>query len=145
MSADGEPWSTPAESALDALEHADKAGWLAEEYLDLRRRPECDVIVSIKLAESARREYLDSFIVPGESFEEPDLFVVCEDSHETWRKIMLINNGRTTFRSVTTNPDYGVLKHLDNGQAWNLDNSMQDCNVQQARAFLEQLTNYLGR
>jgi hypothetical protein len=111
----------------------------------LRRRPECDVTVSPKLSKSARREYLDSFIVPGESFEEPDLFVVCEDSHETWRKIMLINNKRATFRSVTTNPDYGVLTDLNNGQAWNLDNSMQDCNVQQARAFLEQLTKYLGR
>lgn len=139
MNADGEPWSTTVESALTALKHAKSAGWLEDQYLDQRRRPECDVVVSTDLKPVDREDYLASFIVPGESFGDPELFVVCEDSHQSWRKIMIVNDGRVTFRSVTTKPDYGVLKHLDNQQDWNLDNSMQDCNVQQARVFLRVL------
>jgi len=143
MSADGEPWSTPVESALSALQYAESEGWLVDENLDLRRRPECQVEVSTEMDEAERRAYLNSFIVPGESFENPDFFVVCEDPNQDWRKIMLINDGRATFRSATTDPEYGMLKHLHNGVMWNLDNSMQDCNVQQGRAFLEQLTAYM--
>jgi hypothetical protein len=139
MSAKGEPWSTPIESALEALETVESKGWLVDENLDLRRRPECDVVTSTNLKDEERSDYLASFIVPGESFEDPDLFVVCEDSNLSWRKIMIMHNGRVTFRSATTDSEYGMLKHLDNGLDWNLDNSMQDCNVQQARVFLEYL------
>jgi len=139
MNKHGEPWSTPVESALHMLEHAEGNDWLVDENLDLRQRPECDVSDSRDLNRIDSEELFASIVVAGESFETPDYFVVCTDSHESWRKVMIVNNDRVTFRGLTTNPEYGMLKHLDNGTDWNLDNSMQDINVQQARAFLEAL------
>ncbi len=139
MSKDGEPWSTPIESALHMLEHAESNDWLVDENLDLRLKPNCEISDSRDLSQIVSEELLASIVVTGESFETPDYFVVCEDSHPTWRKVMIVNNDRVTFRGLTKSPEYGMLKHLDNGTEWNLDNSMQDINVQQARAFLEAL------
>jgi len=139
MSKVGEPWNTPIESALHMLEHAENENWLVDANLDLRLKPDCDVADSRDLNKADSEMLFSSIVVTGESFDEPDFFVVCNDSQASWRKVMIVSHDRVTFRGLTTDPQYGVQKHLDNGTEWNLDNSMQDINVQQARAFLKAL------
>ena len=129
------PWWTETRFALELLQEASAAGWLVDAYLDRRRRPSTLVLDSRLLTADVADEFWRELLLPGEYMPNAR-FTVCEDPNTEWRKVMLVDGDRITFRSMTTSTTYRPLKHLDNESPWNLDNSMMDFNVQQARAFL---------
>ena len=79
--------------------------------------------------------------MPNEMWGNDPFFVVLNDPHMQWRKILLVNRqtGTATFRSTTTDDTYMPRKTLRPGSPWYLDNSMQDTNVQQAKVMLKEL------
>lgn len=117
-----------------------------DKYVDLERNPEFEVTLSNDLNTTRRPALLQEITMPGESWGDDPFFVVLNDPHGSWRKILLVNRetGIATFRSTTTDASYMPRKTMRPGSAWFLDNSMQDTNVQQAQVLLTQLRRIGG-
>jgi hypothetical protein len=137
----GDVWNMAAKTALEMFSKLEQLGGLDEKYIDLERNPDFQVTVSDDVNTIRRSALLKEITMPGESWGEDPFFVVLNDPHESWRKIILVNRetGIATFRSTTTDENYMPRKTLRPGTAWYLDNSMQDTNIQQARVMLQQL------
>lgn len=73
-------------------------------------------------------------------------FAIASDPNDNWRKVLIANRktGIVTFRSITQDGSYMPKKVLRQGSSWYLDNSMMDANVQQMRAFRQQLSVLAG-
>jgi len=139
-------WTIPAETALRMMEQMQSLGGFSDDYLDHRRRPTCDALVSTDLTPDKRANELASVTSSEEDWGDDPFFVIASDSHKSWKKVMIIDrdNDLATFRSITEDLDYMPKKVLRSGACWWLDNSMMDANVQQMRHFLNHLRNYLN-
>src|SRR5688572_2736403 len=141
-------WTINVRTALDMYLKLEALGGLADEYRD-QRNPGFQVKVVNDLTTRDHAAMLAEITLAEEDWGEDPYFAVLDDPHEQWRKILIVNHqtGLATFRSTTTNEAYMPRKTMRPGSQWFLDNSMQDVNVQQARAMLGELgriTNTLG-
>lgn len=137
----GKFWNIPSDAALDMMQDAEKRGGLKDEYLDPRPYSNFETIVSSETAAADKAEWLRLLTAPGEDWGSDPFFAVVSDPDENWRKAMIVNadNGMSTFRGLTKDPDHPVTKKLRADTEWRLDNSMPDANVQQMRQFLRHL------
>jgi len=137
-------WTIPAKSALAMLKEMEEQGGFGNQYEDTRRRPNFEVAVSTELAPQERIKRLEGITGPDEDWGSNPLFVIAHDPHGAWKKVMIIReDGTTTFRSITQDPDYMPKKVLRPGADWWLDNSMMDANVQQMGVFYHHLQEYV--
>ena len=134
-------WMIPSTLALGMLLEMEAKGALFEEYFDHRRRPDCSIVTSSYLATDARAARLRSITLDQEDWPAHSFFVIAEDPHADWKKVLIVNpeNGLATFRSITKNAEYKPRKVMRPDSVWVLDNSMMDANVQQMRAFRDAL------
>ena len=139
---DNNAWTIDAPQALKMLGELDALGGLEEKYDDTERNSEFEAtVVSEELTNTDSAAMFEEITMPEEAWGKDPFFVVINDPDQDWRKILIVNRetGDATFRSTTRNENYMPRKVLREGSEWFLDNSMQDCNVQQARTFLERL------
>ena len=137
-------WTVPVKVALRLLLKAQRRGMLNAMHDDRQTRvggPHNEVIDSRALGRLDRQTVLKSITLHhGEpNWGDDPAFIVVEVPDGTWRKIVIVDTPRRfcTFRSATTDTDYGqkVVGRMDD--PWMLDNSMQDAGVAMMRAFLE--------
>ncbi len=133
-------WTIDARTALDMYSKLEALGGLGEEYRD-ERSPGFKVTVSDDLTTHDRDAMLREITLTDEDWGDATFFAVLNDPNDQWRKVLIVNRltGNATFRSTTTNESYMPRKTMRPGSRWFLDNSMQDVNVQQARAMLTEL------
>lgn len=128
-------WTIDVRTALDMYSKLESLGGLGEEYRD-ERSPGFKVTVSDDLTTQDRAAMLREITLADEDWGEDPFFAVLNDPNDQWRKILIVSRtGKATFRSTTTNEAYMPRKTMRPHSRWFLDNSMQDVNVQQARAM----------
>lgn len=139
-------WTIPAAVALEMIAEMEASGGLSDEYHDLRKWNDFKTQVSTKMTPPEKMIALESIIGPDEDWGKDPFFVINSDPKNQWKKLMIINTDDdiATFRSITTDPNYMPRKELRKGADWWLNNSMQDCNVQQMRIFHLHLSSYLA-
>ena len=129
-------WSIPAKLALDMLQEMKDKGGFSDQYLDVRRRPNFETILSSNLPSPSRGEYLLEITGADESWDGVSFFVITKDPDDKWKKVMLVDgDGAATFRSITRDQAYKPRKCIRPGATWWLDNSMMDANIQQMKTF----------
>ncbi len=132
-------WTIDVRTALDMYSKLEALGGLGEEYRD-ERSPGFKVTVSDDLTTHDRAAMLREITLSDEDWGDDPYFAVLNDPNDQWRKILIVSRtGKATFRSTTTNEAYMPRKTMRPDSRWFLDNSMQDVNVQQARAMLAEL------
>jgi hypothetical protein len=138
-------WTIDARTALDMYSKLEALGGLGEEYRD-ERSPGFKVTVADDLTTHDRAAMLREITLADEDWGDDPFFAVLNDPNDQWRKILIVNRrtGDATFRSTTTNESYMPRKTMRPDSRWFLDNSMQDANVQQARAILAELRRITG-
>ena len=145
---DGHPWLVDPVVALDLLTRFESIGGLDAGYASNSEALQ-EIVTSDGLDPKVRRRLLDEITGPAESWSDGCSFVIAQDpgrpNGNLWRKIMLLDpeHGRATFRSTTLHPTYMPRAELRPGLAWVLDNSMQDADVTETRAFLAELRRRL--
>jgi hypothetical protein len=142
----GSYWTIPARDALELLQEMASRGALDERYFDARVDGDLAVESSDDLGVEERSQRYAAITAPDEDWGEDPYFVIVEDPHPCWQKVMIVNRdtGMATFRSITTSADYKPKKELRAHAGWWLDNSMMDANAQQTRHFFAQLKKYFG-
>lgn len=139
----GKPWSIGSHLADEMLEELEHRGGLHEQYHDHLRRPAFHEVTAAALAPHDARRVFEEITSPEEDWgPEPFWVVLGEDRRDRpWRKTLLVDpsTGRATFRSTTRSSTYRPRAILRPGLDWVLDNSMQDCTVQQATRLWQQL------
>lgn len=139
-------WTISAESALAMLGEMEQLGGFRDEYEDRRRRPNFEVTVSTKLSNQDLELQLEGITGTDEDWGEDPFFVIAHDPSGAWKKVMIVDqDGITTFRSITQDPDYMPKKVIRPNVDWWLDNSMMDANIQQMGVFYEHLQNFVNR
>jgi hypothetical protein len=133
-------WIIDARAALDMYTKLEQLGGLGDEFRD-QRSPGFQVTVSDDVNAKDRSAMLAEITMAGEDWGNDPFFVVLNDPNFDWRKILIVNRqtGVATFRSTTADETYMPRKTMRPNSRWFLDNSMQDVNVQQARAMLKEL------
>lgn len=141
----GSAWSMPAGLALEMLESLQASGGLDARFEDNKRRPDFQVAISTATHGRDSEIPFSELMMEGESWGPLTEAIVTTDPHDQWRKVMLFDPDAriVTFRSLTKNTNYMPRTDLRPGCVWFLDNSMQDTNVQQARAFLDALRRWI--
>ena len=121
-------------------------GGLQPQYDD-HRRSDLAIVVSSVIAPARRAQLLNEITGPDEDWGANPFFVIAEDPNPEWRKVMIVNpdTGTATFRSLTKSTSYRPRTELRPDSEWSLDNSMMDAGAQQVRAFLEALSQLLGK
>lgn len=140
-------WSMPANDALDLMHEIQSEGAFKDQYRDARDESDLTGTVSTKLDPEERDTLLEEITHADEDWGNDPFFVIVDDPHEDWRKVMIVNRetNELTFRSVTKNATYRPRKELHPGHEWQLDNTMMDANIQQMRHFLRELETFLSQ
>jgi len=138
-------WTIDARTALEMYSRLDLLGAFGDEFRD-QRSPGFQVTVSDDLSTNDRGAMLQEITLSGEDWGSDPFFAVLNDPNDYWRKILIVNRktGIATFRSTTTDASYMPRKTMRPNSRWFLDNSMQDVNVQQARALFAELRRITG-
>lgn len=138
-------WTIDARTALEMYSNLEAMGGLGDQFSD-QRSPGFQVTVSDDLTTRDRASMLEEITLAGENWGDDPFFAVLNDPNDHWRKILIVNrnSGIATFRSTTTDEAYMPRKTMRPNSRWFLDNSMQDVNVQQARAILAELQRITG-
>lgn len=149
---EGQPWSIPADLALDMMEEMESQGGLSDTYLFDPQGDRLSAIFRSSDPDADRQRILDQITMPSETWDEAS-WLVWEDRPDPadptaqWRKCLLVDpgSGVATFRSTTTYQLYKQKKELRPGSTWLLDNSMPDLSVEQVNVMLEFLRGVLRR
>jgi len=138
-------WTIDAKAALELYTKLEQLGALRDEYRD-RRKPDFQATISNELNTNHASAMLAEITLAGEDWGDDPYYAVLDDPNDHWRKILIVNRktGIATFRSTTTDETYMPRKTMRSNSRWFLDNSMQDVNVQQARAILAELRRITG-
>lgn len=138
-------WTIDARTALEMYLKLEALGGLGDQYGD-QRSPGFQVTVSDDLTTGDRSTMLEEITLADEDWGDNPFHAVLNDPNDNWRKILIVNRqtGVATFRSTTTDETYMPRKTMRPNSRWFLDNSMQDVNVQQARAMLAELRRITG-
>jgi hypothetical protein len=138
-------WTIDARIALERYSKLEQLGAFGDEFRD-QRSPGFEVTISDDLTTNDRDSMLMEITLAGEDWGDNPFFAVLNDPNDNWRKILIVNRqtGIATFRSTTTDEAYMPRKTMRPNSRWFLDNSMQDVNVQQARALHAELRRITG-
>jgi len=142
----GNYWTVSVDVSLSILRQAEERGMLNEEHDDPQERhngPDNRIMHSQLLNAQDRDQLYHEITTDHDecnwgAFPE---FVVMETPDGTWRKIMIIDSEREfcTFRSTTTDRDYGRGSDRGMRPPWLLDTAMQDASTSMMREFLRVL------
>jgi hypothetical protein len=90
-----------------------------------------------------RAQLLSEIILPNENniWGARTFFIIAVEPCGIWRKIMIANPDRNivTFRSMTKDRSYRMLKLLKGNFGWHLDRSMIDCDPLVMQRFMQEL------
>jgi hypothetical protein len=138
-------WTIDVSTALEMYTNLERLGGLDDFYRD-ERSAGFQVTVSNDVNAKNRSTLLQEITLEGEDWGTNPFFVVLNDPNADWRKVLIVNRAtrKATFRSTTTDETYMPRKTMRPQSRWFLDNSMQDVNVQQARALLVELRRITG-
>jgi hypothetical protein len=142
----GSYWAMPTSQALKMMRQAKQAGFFDTDEADP------GTISTHIIADPAKPDYAElvghALVNSGYDREWQNCTaVICTQSCGQWRKVMMVNKKKITFRSLTADDDYPFARSEVTADGWHLDAAMLDAHPTAFLLwldYLESITNKIA-
>lgn len=140
----GRCWSITFQKTLEMMKLADSAGYLED------NKSNHGAIRNVDVAIPGKQNYVEliNSVLLNAGFDDEwqnSEAIICNQIDGIWRKVMLINKGKVTFRSLTLDNKYKLAdkKHAPrNNSKWHLDRAMLDAHPMAFKHWLKHLESH---